>query len=335
MEKDNLITKTAAAGQNAAVPQNTADRQDTAIGKNTSAPVTKEKDTEFQKVANRVSTVSIVGNIILSLIKLFAGVIAHSSAMVSDAIHSASDVFSTIVVIIGIRLASKEADKNHPYGHERLECVAAILLSMVLFITGLGIGINAMKNILSGDYENIAVPGILALFAAILSILAKEAMFWYTSIHAKRIDSSALMADAWHHRSDAFSSVGALIGIAGARMGFPIMDSIASLVIFFFIVKASYDIFMDAVDKMVDHSCDEETEKEIQECILQHPDVLEIDLLQTRIFGNKIYADIEIGVDGSYSMQKAHEIAENVHEDIESNFPKIKHIMVHVNPAVK
>jgi cation diffusion facilitator family transporter len=286
-------------------------------------------------VANRVSTVSIVGNIILSLIKLFAGIIAHSSAMVSDAIHSASDVFSTIVVIIGIRLASKEADKNHPYGHERLECVAAILLSMVLFITGLGIGIDAMKNILSGDYENIAVPGILALFAAILSILAKEAMFWYTSIHAKRIDSSALMADAWHHRSDAFSSIGALIGIAGARIGFPIMDSIASLVIFFFIAKAAYDIFMDAVDKMVDHSCDEKTEKEIQECILQHPDVVQIDLLQTRIFGNKIYADIEIGVDGSYSMQKAHEIAENVHEDIEASFPKIKHIMVHVNPAVK
>jgi cation diffusion facilitator family transporter len=317
MEKDNLITKTAADEQN------------------TSAPVTKEKDTEFQKVANRVSTVSIVGNIILSLIKLFAGIIAHSSAMVSDAIHSASDVFSTIVVIIGIRLASKEADKNHPYGHERLECVAAILLSMVLFITGLGIGIDAMKNILSGDYENIAVPGILALFAAILSILAKEAMFWYTSIHAKRIDSSALMADAWHHRSDAFSSIGALIGIAGARIGFPIMDSIASLVIFFFIAKAAYDIFMDAVDKMVDHSCDEKTEKEIQECILQHPDVVQIDLLQTRIFGNKIYADIEIGVDGSYSMQKAHEIAENVHEDIEASFPKIKHIMVHVNPAVK
>ena len=216
---------------------------------------------EFQKVANRVSMVSIVGNIALALGKLLAGIIAHSNAMISDAVHSASDVFSTIVVIIGIRLASKESDKNHPYGHERLECVAAIVLAMVLFITGLGIGMEALKNILSGNYNELQIPGMLALIAAIVSIVSKEAMFWYTKINARRIDSSALMADAWHHRSDAFSSVGALIGIAGARLGFPIMDSIASLVIFVFIIKAAYDIFRDAVDKMVDHSCDDETEK--------------------------------------------------------------------------
>ena len=215
---------------------------------------------EFQKVANRVSMVSIVGNIALALGKLLAGIIAHSNAMISDAVHSASDVFSTIVVIIGIRLASKESDKNHPYGHERLECVAAIVLAMVLFITGLGIGMEALKNILSGNYNELQIPGMLALIAAIVSIVSKEAMFWYTKINARRIDSSALMADAWHHRSDAFSSVGALIGIAGARLGFPIMDSIASLVIFVFIIKAAYDIFRDAVDKMVDHSCDDETE---------------------------------------------------------------------------
>ena len=164
---------------------------------------------EFQKVANRVSMVSIVGNIALALGKLLAGIIAHSNAMISDAVHSASDVFSTIVVIIGIRLASKESDKNHPYGHERLECVAAIVLAMVLFITGLGIGMEALKNILSGNYNELQIPGMLALIAAIVSIVSKEAMFWYTKINARRIDSSALMADAWHHRSDAFSSVGA------------------------------------------------------------------------------------------------------------------------------
>ena len=182
---------------------------------------------EFQRVANKVSFVTIIGNILLSVMKLIAGFIAHSNAMISDAIHSASDVFSTFVVIIGIKLASKKADKEHPYGHERLECVAAIVLSMVLFITGFGIGAAALKNITSGDYNNIVVPGILALVAAIVSIVSKEAMYWYTRYNAKRIDSSALMADAWHHRSDAFSSIGALIGIAGARLGFPIMDSIA------------------------------------------------------------------------------------------------------------
>ena len=293
-----------------------------------------EKD-EFQKVATRVSVVTIIVNAVLALFKLVAGLVAHSNAMISDAVHSASDVFSTIVVIIGIHLASKESDKEHPYGHERLECVAALLLAVVLFITGLGIGADALNNILQGDYESLKVPGMLALVAAFISIATKEAMFWYTKIHSKKIDSSALMADAWHHRSDAFSSIGALIGIAGARLGFPIMDSIASLVIFVFIVKAAYDIFKDAVDKMVDHSCDEETEQQIKDCVKQEKEVLSVDLLQTRVFGNKVYVDVEIGVDGSYTLQKAHDIAEQVHENIEREFPKVKHIMVHVNPAGK
>ena len=288
---------------------------------------------EFQRVANKVSFVTIIGNILLSVMKLIAGFIAHSNAMISDAIHSASDVFSTFVVIIGIKLASKKADKEHPYGHERLECVAAIVLSMVLFITGLGIGATALKNITSGDYNNIAVPGILALIAAIVSIVSKEAMYWYTRYNAKKIDSSALMADAWHHRSDAFSSIGALIGIAGARLGFPIMDSIASLIIFVFIIKAAYDIFKDAIDKMVDHACDDDTVNQIRECVMKHEDVLGIDMLQTRIFGNKIYVDLEIATDGSYTLSKAHTISESVHDDIEKSFPKVKHIMVHVNPA--
>ena len=292
-----------------------------------------DEETEFKRTANKVSLTTIVGNVLLSLLKFMAGIIAHSSAMISDAVHSASDVFSTIVVIIGIKLASKEPDKEHPYGHERMECVAAIVLSVVLFITGLGIGAGALKNIVNGNYSSLQVPGILALIAAIVSILVKEGMYWYTRYYARKIDSSALMADAWHHRSDAFSSIGALIGIGGARLGYPVMDSIASLVIFVFIIKAAYDIFKEAIDKMVDHSCDEETERQIYECVMKNENVMGIDLLQTRIFGNKIYVDIEIQADASYTLKEAHEIAEDVHEDIEHNFPKVKHIMVHVNPA--
>lgn len=290
-------------------------------------------ENDFQKVANRVSSITIIGNVILSVAKLLAGIVAHSNAMISDAVHSASDVFSTFVVIIGIRLASKKPDKEHPYGHERMECVAAIILAIVLFITGLGIGMDALKNILNGNYSNLQVPGILALIAAIVSIVSKEGMYWYTRYNAKKIDSSALMADAWHHRSDAFSSIGALIGIIGARLGFPIMDSIASLVIFVFIVKAAFDIFKDAMNKMVDHSCDEKTEKQIYDCVVKNENVLGVDLLQTRIFGNKIYVDVEIRADASCTLQEAHSIAEAVHDDIEQNFPKVKHIMVHVNPA--
>ena len=295
----------------------------------------KTTENDFCKVANRVSFITIIGNVILSVVKFLAGIIAHSNAMISDAVHSASDVFSTIVVIIGIKLASKEADKEHPYGHERLECVAAIVLAMVLIITGLGIGAEALKNIVQGNYSDLQVPGILALIAAVVSIVSKEAMYWYTRYYAKKIDSSALMADAWHHRSDAFSSIGALVGIGGARVGFPVMDSIASLVIFVFIVKAAYDIFKDAMDKMLDHSCDEETEKQIYDCVMKNEHVRGIDLLQTRIFGNKIYVDVEIQLYASYTLEEAHNIAETVHKDIEDSFPKVKHIMVHVNPVNK
>ena len=288
---------------------------------------------EFQKVASRVSAVSIFQNLILFAFKLFAGIFANSSAMISDAIHSASDVFSTMIVMVGVRLSARNSDKEHPYGHERMECVAAILLSVALFITGVGIGIEAFKDIVEGNYRNIETPGILALIAAIVSILVKEGMYWYTRHYAQEMDSAALMADAWHHRSDAFSSIGALIGIAGSRLGLPVMDGIASLVIFVFIAKAAFDIFKDAMDKMVDHSCDEETEKEIYDCVMKHEDVLGIDLLQTRIFGNRIYVDLEIEINASYTLEKAHAIAEEVHEDIEQRFPKVKHIMIHENPV--
>ena len=177
------------------------------------------------------------------------------------------------------------------------------------------------------------IPGILAGIAAIVSIVVKEGMFRYTRHFARKIDSGALMADAWHHRSDALSSVGALVGIAGARLGFPLADPLASLVICIFIEKAAVEIFKDAIDKMVDKSCDEETEQTLREFILQQDGVLGIDLLQTRLFGNKIYVDTEICVDGQKTLQEAHAIAETVHRSIEQSFPKVKHIMVHVNPV--
>lgn len=287
---------------------------------------------DYEKTAMHISLVSIVSNVILSLFKLLAGVLAHSGAMISDAIHSASDVFSTIVVIIGIRISSKESDKEHPYGHERLECVAALILATILAITGLGIGWSALQKIVEGKFDQLVVPGMLALAAAIVSILIKEAMFWYTRAGAKKIDSGALMADAWHHRSDALSSVGALIGIAGARLGFPVLDPVASLVICIFIEKAAFDIFKDAVDKMVDKACDEQTEQQMRDCVMSQEGVLGIDLLHTRTFGNKIYVDVEICADGNSTLNEAHAIAEMVHDSIEKQFPKVKHIMVHVNP---
>lgn len=294
---------------------------------------TNLQEKQFEKEAMKVSTVSIVGNVLLSLFKLLAGVIAHSGAMISDAIHSASDVFSTIIVMVGIHLAGRKSDKEHPYGHERMECVAAIVLATVLAVTGLGIGWSAIQSIAKESTGVVVVPGVLALVAAVVSILTKEGMYWYTRFHAKKIDSSALMADAWHHRSDALSSVGALVGIAASRMGYPLMDPLASLVICFFIEKAALDIFKDAIDKMVDKACDEQTEQAIRECASKQEGVVRVDMLKTRVFGNKIYVDIEIGADGNETLREAHAVAEEVHNRIENEFPKVKHIMVHVNPA--
>lgn len=289
-----------------------------------------------QQIAMRVSSVSIVINIILSLLKLLSGIIAHSGAMISDAIHSASDVLSTVVVIIGVKMSGKKSDRDHQYGHERLECVSSIILSGLLLATGIGIGISGLENILAGTSgEALAIPGRLALIAAIVSLIVKEWMFWYTRTAAKKINSGALMADAWHHRSDALSSIGAFVGILGARLGYPVLDPAASVVICIFIAKAAIDIFKDAIDKMVDHSCDDDTVNQMRDVIAGISGVARIDLIRTRLFGSKIYVDIEIAVDGELTLNKAHAIAEDVHLSIENTFPNVKHCMVHVNPFIE
>lgn len=286
-----------------------------------------------EQTALRVSSVSIVGNILLSGFKLFAGFAARSSALISDAVHSASDVFSTVVVMVGIKVAHRAADKSHPYGHERMECVAAMLLAVLLTATGFGIGATGISQIFSGRYLPPA-PGLLALAAAGISILTKEAMFWYTYFAAKRIHSSALMADAWHHRSDALSSIGSFAGILGARLGLPILDPLASVGICLFILKAAWDIFRDAIGKMTDHSCDDVTVAKLQELILKQEGVLGIDDLKTRLFGDRIYVDIEIRADGNKTLTEAHAIAQRTHDAVEAYFPTVKHCMIHVNPMV-
>ena len=284
------------------------------------------------KTIVKISVVSIIINIVLTLFKLFAGIFSNSGAMVSDAVHSASDVFSTVIVIIGAKMAQKDSDKEHPYGHERMECVAAIILSAILFFTGLVIGYNGFLKIIEGNYSQLAIPGILSLIAAVTSIIIKEAMFRVTISVAKRVNSGALKADAWHHRSDALSSVGSFVGIFAARVGFPILDSVASVIICFFIIKAAVDIFRDAISKMTDQSCDEETVKKMSEEIFAQNGVLRIDQIRTRLFGDKIYVDIEIATNGNATLFESHEIAQRVHDCIEEKFPTVKHCMVHVNP---
>lgn len=284
------------------------------------------------RTALYVSTISIIVNISLTLIKFTAGFTAKSEAIISDAVHTASDVFSTIIVIIGVVVSGKNSDTEHQYGHERLECVASILLAFLLAVTGFGIGMRGIEKLIAGRYGNFQIPGITALAAAAVSIVVKEWMYWFTRAAAKKINSGALMADAWHHRSDSLSSVGAFAGILGARLGFPVLDPAVSIMICFFIEKASYQIFMDAMNKMIDRSCSAEKEAQMRRVILDQPGVENIDLLKTRLFGSKMYVDVEFSMNGSLSLTEAHKSAEAVHEAIEKEFPEVKHCMVHVNP---
>ncbi len=290
-----------------------------------------------KEIAMRVSNLSIIINFFLAFFKLLAGVAAHSGAMISDAVHSASDVFSTIIVMIGVTISGKEADKEHPYGHERFECAASMILAMTLAVTGAKLGMGGLEKIrtvlLGQSGDALVIPGVLALVAAICSIAIKEWMYWYTKIAADKIQSAALKADAWHHRSDALSSVGALLGIAGARMGFPVCDAAASVVISLFIFVAAYEIFKEALDQMIDKACDDQTEEEMRQLITSLEGVKGVSMLQTRQFGSKVYVDVEIEADGHLTLYDAHEIAQKVHDQIEDGFPKVKHCMVHVNPV--
>lgn len=291
------------------------------------------KKVDETAVIRNLSLVSILGNTVLSGFKFFAGIVGHSGAMLSDAIHSFSDVLTTLIAYLGVKVSKKEADEAHPYGHERIECVASLILGLVLMLTGLGVGKTGVENILSGQYETLEVPGAIALAAAIVSIVGKEAMYWYTRHYALLIHSAAFLADAWHHRSDAFSSIGSLIGIGGAMLGFPVMDSAASVVICLFILKVAYDILKTALSNMLDTSCGEEYEKKLEEFVAAQEEVVCVDVLHSRNFGNKVYVDLEIEVNGDKPLREAHAVAERVHNSVEACFPEIKHIMIHVNPA--
>ena len=283
------------------------------------------------KVFNKLSRIGILGNILLAAFKLFAGIFGKSGAMVSDAVHSLSDVFATFIAWIGVRLSRQKEDAEHPYGHERLECLASLLLGLILAGTGIGIGWSGIRK-LFGESGSLEIPTMLPLIAAIVSIAVKEGMYHYTMHYARALDSAAFKADAWHHRSDAISSVGSFIGIGMAKLGFPIMDPIASLIICALILKVAFDICRDAVNKMLDTSCGNAFEQKLRAFVGKQDGVERIDLLRTRQFGNKIYVDLEIAVESDISLIEAHKIAEHVHSAVEQEFPNVKHVMIHVNP---
>ncbi len=286
---------------------------------------------EDYKLGLKVSIKTIIINVVLSGVKIAAGIIGKSNAMLADGIHTLSDVLTTFVVIAGLKISSKEADKKHPYGHEKYEPVFAKLLSILLGATGIFIGYKGIMILKSGDIQ---IPGRIALIAALISIVTKEGMYWYTVKIAKKIKSLSMEADAWHHRSDALSSIGTFVGILGARMGFEILDPIAAIIVSVFIIKVGVDLYIKSVKGLVDEAADDETIDRIRELIFSVEEVKDIKNMKTRIFGNKIYVDIEIYVDGNISVKKGHEIAEKVHDLIEGKLEDVKHCMIHVEPEL-
>lgn len=287
---------------------------------------------ERNRVVARLSAVGVGGNVLLAVFKFVAGILGNSMALVSDAVHSSSDVLATAVAYVGDRIARREADENHPYGHERFEQLAAAILSLILAGVGIGIGYAGVESLMHGGAGDEA-PGVLALIAAAVSIVVKEAMFWYTRHGAKKIGSDVFMADAWHHRTDALSSVAALIGVGATMLGFPLGDSLASIVICLFILKVAWDVGREAVGKLVDESGGRELNIAIAKCVAQCSAVDHIDSLYTRRFGSLYYADVEVAMDGSLTLSEAHEHAEEIHERIERECPQVKHATVHVNPV--
>lgn len=291
---------------------------------------------EFQKVVNKVGITTILWNLVLSVVKIIVGILASSAAMISDAVHSASDIFTTVIVMVGAKISSKESDSLHPYGHERFEPIASIFLALLLGITALGIGYSGGKNILSSDYllqtNNQFV--ILALGGAILSIVVKGVMFIYTNNAAKKINSNSLKADAWHHLSDSLSSIGSMLGIIGLMIGggWQILDPIAAIVICIVILKVAFDIVKEAVNQLVDRSIPEELVEEIKSIAREMDGVIDICSFKSRQFSNKMFIDLEIYVDHSLSLIESNQISKRLHDELELRYPDLKHCTVWAKP---
>ena len=284
------------------------------------------------ETALTISYINTVLNTLLAAVKITIGVVSGSDALLSDGVHSVADVFSSLVVLVGIKLSARTSDRLHPYGHERMECVAAVLLSVVVGITGAGIGFSGVRTVLISPTSDAAPPGGIALCTAVASVVVKEGMFRYTRRAALRTNSGALLADAWHLRSDALASLGGFVGVFGANCGVAVLDPLAAVVISLFIIKASVSIFADAMRKMTDRSCDEGTEDAIRLCVCEHTQVRGVRELKTRLFGSRVYAEVTVAVDGALSCRDAFAVAREIEKAVRERFADMKDCAVHIYP---
>jgi cation diffusion facilitator family transporter len=287
-------------------------------------------DQERLRIGSLYTNVTLGVTFVLCGVKLLAGLFAHSNAMLADSIHSLSDTVTTVFVLIGLRMGSKPADKEHPYGHARMEAVAAKMVAVLLVLVAIGLLYSSGSVLLRGEAK---APGALALYAAFLSILVQEGLYRYAIAVGKQINSTAIVADAWHHRSDAMSSIGTLVGIFGARVAWPWLDSAAGLVVAVIILKIGGEIYLRAVDELVDRAPEDVVMSALQSASLETPGVVSIGQFKARKNGPRIQVDVEICVNPETSLEQADEIADSVEHNLKAQFPEVNAVMVHIHPA--
>lgn len=284
----------------------------------------------------RVTLVGSVINVVLLLFKFVAGIIGHSAAMLADAVHSLSDFVTDVIVLVFIRISGKPQDKSHDYGHGKYETLAMTLIGVALLLVALGIlNSGAMKIKLWLDGEQLEAPGTIALWAALLSVVLKEGVYRYSMIKARQLNSPAVEANAWHHRSDALSSIGTAIGIGGAiflGQRWTVLDPIASVVVGIFIVKVSVSLLRRGIGDLLEQSLPDAVEEEILQLVAALPGLSKPHELRTRRIGNHYAIELHILMDGNITLREAHDKASEVEETLKSHYGQETHVVVHVEP---
>lgn len=290
-----------------------------------------------EKGIYKVTIVGSIVNFLLLVFKFFAGIAGHSAAMLADAVHSLSDFITDIVVIVFVRIAGKPEDKGHDYGHGKYETLATAIIGLLLLCVGFGIFWNGASSIYTflrgGQLES---PGVVALVAALVSIVSKEILYQYTVIQGKKLNSQAVIANAWHHRSDALSSIGTAIGIGGAILlgdHWRVLDPVAAVVVSFFIMKVSVRLLIPCVDELLEKSLPEDVEKEIEQTVLSFPGVSQPHHLRIRRIGNYYAIELHVRMDGKITLEEAHSTATAIENKLKEMFGKGTHVGIHVEPT--
>jgi len=290
-----------------------------------------ELDNNERKKAMDIATWwGLIVNLLLSIGKLVVGYIGHSQALIADGLHSLSDLVSDAMVLMATHHSNIDADEDHPYGHARYETFATITLAVLLSVVGIGIGVDAINHLI--DYKSIAVPTQITLVIAGISIISKEVLYQYTMLVARRVKSKLLEANAWHHRSDAISSIVVFIGIAGAMLGYPLLDSVAAIVVALMICKIGWDLGHQSFQELVDTGLEPETLQAMETTILSVDGVNQMHMLRTRKMGHSALADVHILVSPKLSVSEGHQISEAVEMALTKKFDEIIDVTVHIDP---